>query len=250
MKSKYRIAAAPVGLLVLAALALPLRSQAEEQPIQLNPVSIQGVSGTILASLEKLNKGRQAFERSARRTDAMSLRWQIRHRTGDAKAAGQTRLQLQTEAADFALPLADDGTFVLPAEVSGVTSGQILASHKQLLIRPLVETQGSSPEQRYLGDLRLECEVFWAMEKDEVPALMRMAFSMAGGACNSGRIEMPSLSPFLLEAATLTYEGRELPLRLGKTLRDYRAPLHDSAWPDRALVRLVPKPAKAESGAQ
>ena len=82
-------------------------------------------------------------------------------------------LVLSLETTDKAIALKTDslGRFVLPTtDVAGSNVGEIVSNRPSglLKIKPLVLSTGTSGSSRRLGDLRLQCEVLWAIEKHDV----------------------------------------------------------------------------------
>jgi hypothetical protein len=153
-------------------------------------------------------------------------------------------LRIADGANSVHVPVAQDNTFELPrlAAFENADAELLLNVKKgQARWRPLVRTPGLAPDVRRLGDLRLECQIRWAVEYDELPFVKRNLFRALGGPCTSGRVLTHFITSRPLASATLT-EGerrRELPLANGG--HTFIPPLHDASFGNEALVQLVYK---------
>jgi len=105
-------------------------------------------------------------------------------------------------------------------------------------LKPEVRSPASSSSRVRLGDLRLECEVLWELWKPEVPLMMRMAFSAAGGPCRSSSIAFLTSFGQPIQAARLREGARVLDLSPPKPGQALSIPLHDETWSHEAAVEL------------
>lgn len=135
-----------------------------------------------------------------------------------------------------------DGVFELPAAVPEVGDDvelRIGAKRSEVTLVPLVETGGIDASSRRLGDLRLECEMTWRLEYEDIPMLARAAIKLMGSPCGSKNFGMPVHVRRRLESATVARDGQPLRLKLGRRSMAFFAPLHDGALGNDTLITLA-----------
>lgn len=171
------------------------------------------------------------------------LRFILRPQRRDASYAGVT-LQLKGDTTSIPVPIAPDGTFALPySEAALADNAELMLNRKKGTFRwrPDIHSPGVPDNARRLGDLRLECEVRWAIEQHELPYLMRKVFNAAGGPCHSASIKVDFLSGRPIAAMRLVAPGRRVALPaalIEHEGRIFMPPLHETSWPDDALVEF------------
>ncbi|MFZ6734431.1 hypothetical protein ACO0LG_21045 [Undibacterium sp. Ji42W] len=79
--------------------------------------------------------------------------------------------------------------------------------------------------RRRLGDLRLECVIWWAMENDDMAYEMRNLFRFLGGVCQSSIMDISYWSPKKLSAAYLVSKDRREKIRISKDGLQFISPL-------------------------
>jgi hypothetical protein len=150
-----------------------------------------------------------------------------------------TGLQLSLAAGDESIPVELDGQnrFVLPALPGG--DWELKANRRRggLIVKPLVLSPGTNEADRLLGDMRLQCEVTWAIERHHVSVFARGAFNAAGG-CRSSKFAIYSRSERPLAGATVTSGAIMKPIQILRDRHLFRVPLHDKTLPHTARVRL------------
>jgi hypothetical protein len=172
------------------------------------------------------------------------LRFTLRPQSPQARLEG-VRLRIEGEHTGIDVPLAPDGSFTLPVSQAAADDGASLQLNRKRGLyrwRPDIHSPGVPANARRLGDLRLECEVRWTVEQDDVPALMRAVFNAAGGACHSRQIQVDFLSPRAIASARLVAGPRTEPLpaeRIEPGGQVYLPPVHDTSWPDDTLVEFT-----------
>ena len=143
------------------------------------------------------------------------------------------------------VPIAADYTFSLPRDESAANDdADVQLSSKKGLFRwrPDIHTPGLPTGTRRLGDLRLECEVRWAVDKFD-SSFLQLAYLMPlGGACHTSRSRIFYSTTAPIARATLVSDSRRESLpseRLSSKDRTrYAPPLHDTSWPDDTLVEF------------
>jgi hypothetical protein len=144
------------------------------------------------------------------------------------------------------VPVGQDQTFALPRLPAFENSdAELLLNVKkgQARWRPLVRTPGLPADTRRLGDLRLECEIRWVVERDELSFAKRNLFRALGGPCHSNRVSTHFITPRPLASATLVEGERHAALPVENGGYTFVPPLHDKSLGNDAQVRLVYKDA-------
>jgi hypothetical protein len=140
--------------------------------------------------------------------------------------------------------VASDGRFSIPLLSEAVEdNAELILNRKKGMYRwrPDIHTPGMAKNARRLGDLRLECEVRWAIEQDELPFLMKKVFNASGGPCHSKQIQVDFLSPLKILSIRLVDKNKQM--ILDKTLIEpnghiYLPPLSDLNWSDDAILEF------------
>lgn len=135
-----------------------------------------------------------------------------------------------------------DGAFELPAAVSGLGDDvelRIGAKRGGVLLVPLVETGGIDASSRRLGDLRLECEMTWRLEYDDIPFALKAAMKVMGSPCGSKHFGVAFHVRHRLKSATIARDGQATGLRLGWRSLAFYAPIYDQQLGNDTLVTLA-----------
>jgi hypothetical protein len=144
------------------------------------------------------------------------------------------------------LPLDGNGRFQVPRSQPAWDAGAELRLSKKysdVRVWPWVRTPGLADNQRRLGDIRLECQVFVAIAKKEAPlhiVLLGNAVMLGSDWCafmkdkdNAWDVAMPAA----LNAAVLRDGERSIPLRI-KGWR-FEVPIGDKSWSNDAIVEVA-----------
>lgn len=255
----------------LLAVAPTLTAFAELPPVPANPAAISNpVSGSAAASTvqqsapadngaaqqvelsavkdpgfmpyRKLQKGLDAFDKNRARAPQASFQFRLLPKQSDIDVS---HVHLRLAGDNFQQPLAVDaqGRFTLSrSQAAYDDNADLLSDMKKDLfrIRPEVRSAGLEAQQRRLGDLRVECEIRWALEAEDLPFFTRQMIRLVGGACHSSNVNVYFPAPAALSAANIRYGDKALPLKLSKDGRAFTVPLHDEQIPDDAIIYLTP----------
>lgn len=187
--------------------------------------------------------GLDAFDEKHKLAPAAALRFLLRPGTPNASIEGVT-IRIAGNETNIAVPLAADGTFVMPRNQAALDEdADIILNRKKgsFRWRPNVRTPDVPANARRLGDLRLECEVRWAVERKEMSFARRTMFSALGGPCRTARVHVMQLAPRAISGYRMVAGERSEKAPAGAVKDDkltYVAPLHDASWPDDALVEF------------
>ncbi|MCX7219827.1 MAG: hypothetical protein NTY70_13095, partial [Burkholderiales bacterium] len=130
-------------------------------------------------------KGLTAFEQQHALAPQASAKFILKPRNATAALSG-VALRLASDAHSLPIALADNGTFSLPRDAQAEQdNAELMINRKKELFRwwPYVRSPQLAAHQRRLGDLRLECQMFWAIHYDDLPFMARNFVRALGGPC-------------------------------------------------------------------
>jgi hypothetical protein len=209
---------------------------------QNHAVEISGTKDPELKSYRNMLKGLDAFEKYHKLAPNALLRFILKPNK-DVDALQGLKLNIQGDTLSIPVEIASDGSFTLVRnKLAEQENADLVLNRKKASMRwrPLIRSEGVGQNQLRLGDLRLECEILWAIESDEAPFLIRNLFRLAGGLCHSSKISYNMIIPNL-KLATLISGDRKLILADAKRdkFRDSLVPpLYDETWNDDAIIAL------------
>lgn len=202
-------------------------------------VEVSGMKNPELKPYRQMLKGIDAFEKFHSLAPAAFLKFQLISDTKEV-AFDKVTLRISGDATDVALLVGLDGTFVLPRIASAAAENAALVSNmpKGLLRwRGDVHSPDVPANTRRIGDLRLECEVGWAVNREDMSFVARNSLSALGGLCHSKMIGLRSPAPRPLASVTLVSGQRKLALQIEPgTKRIFFPPLADTSWDDDSLI--------------
>lgn len=221
-------------------------------------VEVSGVKNPALRPYRIMSRGLDAFDKHHALAPQADLRFELWDQDGTVPSTAGLTLRLAGDAVDLPLPVDADATFVLPRsqEAFDGNADLILNRRKeQMRWRPRVRSPDVPANARRLGDLRLECEVSWAVTKDDLSFLARTAVGAAGGFCRAPLVTMRYRAPQRLAAVNVISGERTAPLALMEGGRSFVVPLRDKSWDDDSLIvyqfadGATPAPQKEEGAA-
>jgi hypothetical protein len=210
---------------------------APEAALEEQEISVVGFRNPYKLTVKQLRGAARAYRKGkAVYAPASTLFFQVKTAEAGESLDGVT---LTLRAADQSIPVPLDAAsrFVLPE--LGSDDWELVANRSRagLIVRPVVMSPGTSEADRMLGDMRLQCEVHWAIEKQHMSVFARGAFGAAGG-CKSSSFAIYARSDRPIADASVIDGVTSKPVQV---LRDgylFRAPLHDKKLPNSARVRF------------
>jgi len=221
------------------------KNEVKQENLQMDIPAIVEVSGTKdpeLKPYRTMIKGLDAFEKNSHLAPNATFRFILKTQRRDTPIQG-TALRIAGETVSIPVEIAGDGTFTLTRNaLAEEENADLMLNRKKASMRwrPYIRSTTLLPNQLRLGDLRLECEILWAIEYDETSFFVRNLFRLAGGACNSSRISNGMIIPNLL-SATLVFGERRLKIvdATKDKFRDWlEPPLYDKSWNDDTIIEL------------
>lgn len=204
-------------------------------------VEISNVKDPDWKSYRVMLKGLDAFEKYHAHAPQASPQFILKPRRLDVSLSGVS-LRLASDESSLVIPLAANGSFVLPRnEEAAAQKAELMINRKKEMFRwwPLVQTHGIANQHRRLGDLRLECEMFWAIHYDDLPFVARNLMRTVGGPCQTRKVILSFPAVWMgLQAATLVQGERRLSLLVDKDKSMYSITLYNPDFTDDALIEL------------
>ncbi|MBC3873724.1 hypothetical protein [Undibacterium flavidum] len=186
-------------------------------------------------------KGLDAFEKYHAHAPQASPQFILKPRRLDVSLSG-VNLRLASDESSRTIPLASDGSFVLPRDEQAASQrAELMINRKKEMFRwwPLVKSPGVATQHRRLGDLRLECEMFWAIHYDDLPFVARNLMRTVGGPCQTKKVILSFPAEWMgLQAATLVQGERRMNLAVDKDRSTYSITLYNPDFSDDALIEL------------
>jgi hypothetical protein len=226
-------------------------------------VHVSGIRNPEMHTYRAIAAGLDTFDaQHALAPGAPQLLFQARTRAGQplgeallkgAHGAESLRTTLVGDA-DYALALALDGEgrFHVPrSQPAWDAHAELRLSKPRSDVRvwPYVRSPGLADNQRRLGDIRLECQVFVAIAKKEAPlhiVLLGNAVMLGSDWCAFMKDQdraWDATTPAPLSSAVLRDSQRSMALRV-KGAR-FEVPIGDTSWSNDAIVELAFAPGEA-----
>lgn len=207
-------------------------AQEVEEPIP----SVEILGNPDKKALSFFLKGLDTFEKKK----ALAPHAEARFLVVNKNKSDQTDVTLEYRGSDgSASVLVSGGIFVLPQrDVATPNNKEIVSNRKAGSLRwgPSVQTPGLPPNERRIGDLRMECEMKWAMEYDDISFITRNIFRMAGGPCSSSKISVSFFSLKKIRSATILFGQEKKNIVVGKDGYEYFSPIYDGDISNEAVI--------------
>lgn len=202
-------------------------------------VEVSAVRNPALRPYRIMTRGLDAFDKHHGLAPRADLRFELWNEDGTVPSGAGLNLRLAGDHVDLPLAVDGDATFVLPRSSEAFDDDADLVLNRkktEMQWRPRVRSPGVPDNARRMGDMRLECEVAWAVMKDQMGFVVRNAMALAGGMCRAPMSALYYRPPKRLAAAVLTSGERQRPLTLTKNGDFYIVPLRDRSWDDESLI--------------
>ncbi|PHV17869.1 hypothetical protein CSQ90_05990 [Janthinobacterium sp. BJB303] len=204
-------------------------------------VNVKGMRDPDWKPYSAMLKGALRFEEKHALAPGAELKFILEPRRADADMHG-IALRLESDEAGMAIPLAERNIFSLPAGQGPLyEKAELTVNRKAGSVRwiPYVRSAATSDTLRRLGDLRLACEVHWAIDKETLPFAMRTAMGALGGPCNfvSQKGTYSFTEARRITAATISYNGKSAPVPFSGA--SFTPPLREQDWSDDSVLELT-----------
>ena len=241
MKNMHTLTAAS---LLLCWYCLPVQAQVDHaQPGEdaTASVDVKGIRDPDWKPYSAMLKGVRRFEEMHALAPTAALRFVLQPRRAEVDMNALV-LRLESEEAGSAIPLQEKNLFTLPVARDLLDArADLTLNRKAGSVRwlPYIRSTTSTDTLRRLGDLRLACEVHWAIDKETLPFAMRTTMSALGGPCNfvSQKGTYSFTEGRRISAATISLDGKAEPVPFNGF--SFTPPLRDKGWSDDSMVELV-----------
>jgi hypothetical protein len=212
----------------------------EDATEKVTAVEVHGVKDPEWKPYRVMLKGLDAFDKYRRYAPNAELRFEIRPQTPNI-AVADVQLRIAGDDTSIPIPISENGLFTISRnQAAADENAEMVLNQKKdsVLWRPYIRSSGLDPNVRRLGDLRLECEIMWAVQQDDLPFWMRSLFRLGGGACHSSQIGIGSPAPRPIVAATLVSNEHRQTMPIGRGGKSFTPPLFDEKWNDDTLIEF------------
>ena len=227
-----------LSLLLTAADAYPQEGQPTDTD-KPQVIEVGGVKNPEPKSYKVMLKGMEAFEEHRRYSPAAPMKFKLIPRTPGGSIVGVT-LRISGDNTSENVPIASDGTFVLPyIEAAIDDNAELITNRKKSALRWRgdIHTPGVPANARRLGDLRMECEIGWAVHKEDMNFFVRNGLTLAGGPCHIKSIQLRYQAPRHATSVTLISGARRQTLPfIPKYENVFSPPVADTSWDDESLI--------------
>lgn len=204
-------------------------------------VNVKGIRDPDWKPYSAMLKGVRTFEEKHALAPTAELRFILEPRRADVDMHA-IALRLESDEAGMAIPLGERHVFTLPVEQGALyEKAELTVNRKAGSVRwiPYVRSAATSDTTRRLGDLRLACEVHWAIDRDTLPFAMRTAMSALGGPCNfvSQKGTYSFSEPRRITGATISFNGKSAAVPFSGS--SFTPPLRDKDWSDDSVLELA-----------
>lgn len=242
---KILVLLASVTLCSACAQAAEPPDDAKEGDEKIAEVAVSATRDPELKPYRVMSAGMDAFDEYHRLAPAARLQFRLSKRSELTWFGGNwdgVTLRLAGNDTSIPVPIAADGTFVLPRNQQAYDDeADLILNQRKSLIRfsPYVRTPGLPANVRRIGDLRLECQVLVGIAKKELNFAQRMAIStimLGGDWCGRGMGKFGFSLPDRALSSTLVYgTTRKL---IPTSAYQIVPPIQDTSVPDDALIEF------------
>ncbi|HEU4850973.1 MAG TPA: hypothetical protein VFT37_02330 [Telluria sp.] len=227
------------GAAMLPASAGPVAAEQE-------PVHVSGMRNPELKTYRVMAAGLDAFDdHHDLAPTAKLVRFKLTRRAGMPQLdMDNLALRISGDTISIPVPVAADGTFVLPrSEAADDEDADLILNKKKggYRWRADVRSEGVPANMRRLGDLRLECQVMVATAKKEMGFWIRSlinSFLLTTDWCNVDKLQLATKTDRKIRSATLLHQGERIRLHLSDDDTAYVPPLADKTYPNDTLIEI------------
>lgn len=212
-------------------------------------VVIEGLKNPATQSYAKLLRGIDAFRLNHNLSPNAELRFQLVDRT---VTTVPLRIKVESIEKSIQIPIQPDGFFSIPTPAEfGSREGDIVSNRRagDLLVRVVVRSPGSTDSSYRFGDVRLHCEVRWAMDKEDASLILRAIDATSTGVCKTPRVRWSEVMMVgRLIGAELVENGTRVKIPVDQLKNSFSPPLSDQSWSNNATLHFTFETEQATDG--
>ena len=205
-----------------------------------NRVEVSSQKGLELKSYAQMQKGLKAYAEYKALAPNSELFFILIPKSKNLGLDGIT-MRLASDESSIAIPIDTKGKFQLPDITLQRDDEYDLILNKpkgQFYFKPYVKSENLADNVKRLGDLRLECQVRWAVEKQDVSIifLTHVKLFASGNPCTSRAVKVYYFAPPGVKKVVLTAPQSTIEKEIDSD-GQYYLPIWDSSITDDALVQ-------------
>jgi len=218
----------------------PQEQGAQSDLVTSSVINVKGVRDPDWKPYSAMVKGVRRFEEKHDLAPAAELRFiLVPRRSGVDMNALQ--LRLQGGEVSLEIPLNAENIFTLPVEPELVPDKAELTLNRtagSVRWLPYVKSSTTTDTVRRLGDLRLACEVHWAIDRETLPFAARTTIGALGGPCNfvSQKGTYSFSENRRIIRATISLNGRTESVPVSGY--SFTPPLREQHWSNDSMIEL------------
>ncbi len=228
------------------ATSLPMvQAQETGNDEKVNRVEISNIKGPELRSYSQMLKGMMAYKEKNQLAPNSELFFILVPKSKNVSTEGLT-MRLASDEASINVPIDVSGKFQLPLLELKTEDEYDLILNKpkgQFVIKPYVKSANLAEDTKRLGDIRLECQVRWAIEKQDVSLIFSSYVKIlaSGNPCTSSNVSVGYYVPKDVYAITLDTPKSKIALKV-KPYTTYNLPIWDTDLSDDGLIKYEVRP--------
>jgi hypothetical protein len=234
-------------LCTLFFLVTSLHAQAQENNSddKISRVEITNIKGPELRSYSQMQKGIMAYKEKNQLAPESELYFILIPKSKNVSVEGLT-MRLTSDETSINIPIDASGKFQLPLIELKTEDEYDLILNKpkgQFVIKPWVKSANLADDTKRLGDIRLECQVRWAIEKQDVSIVFSSYVKLlaSGNPCTSRNVSVGYHAPKDVYVITLDAPKSKIALKV-RPYESYYLPIWDTDLSDDSLIKYEGKP--------
>lgn len=222
----------------------PSLAQENKPDEQTQRVEIANYKGPELRSYSQMLKGLIAYKEKLVHAPDSELYFILIPKSNKFAIRGLT-MRLVSDETSINIPVDDEGKFQLPLIALKNDDEYDLIVNRpkgQYYIKPYVKSPNLAENSKRLGDIRLECEVRWAIERQDVSPVFSSYVKLfgSGNPCTSRAVSVLFFAPQTMDTVTLENSKSPLSFKVdGKG--QYPLPVWDTQFLDDDMIRYERK---------
>lgn len=222
----------------------PSTAQENKSEEQTQRVEIANYKGPELRSYSQMLKGLIAYNEKHAHAPNSELYFILIPKSKKFAIQGLT-MRLVSDESSINIPVDEEGKFQLPLIALKNDDEYDLIVNRpkgQYYIKPYVKSPNLAENSKRLGDIRLECQVRWAIERQDVSPVFSSYVKLfgSGNPCTSRAVSVLFFAPQNMDTVTLENSKSPLSFKVdGKG--QYPLPIWDGQFQDDDLIRYERK---------
>ncbi len=205
-------------------------------------VEISSFKGPELRSYSQMLKGLQAYQAKHGLAPNSELYFILIPKNKNVKLDGVT-MRLASDETSIPIPIDASGKFQLPLlELKHDDEYDLIMNRPkgQFYIKPYVKSANLAEDTKRMGDLRLECQVRWAIEKQDVSVVFSTYVKLlsAGNPCEARAVAVYFFAPMGIETVNFESAAKKQVITVNDGGK-YTLPLEDTSIHDDVLLYYV-----------